>query len=195
MQRTLIKSNGQKLMLKLNIGCGDSKIDGYINIDAERKCKPDIVLDITEEQLPHKANTVDEILFFHCIEHIRKLLHRKILLEFYRVLKNDSKLYITYPNFWECAQRWHANSSGRREFWEATLFGRQLYSGDYHVCAMSPEYLTALLYECGFEVLISKPEPDEAYNTMTIAAKSGKPMSFYEDIVAQDMQNMVVKEK
>ena len=179
-------------MLKLNIGCGSNKIDDYVNIDSERNCKPDIELNVIKEQLPYTGGVISEILFFHCIEHIEKRLHRKVLCEFNRVLKLDGKLYISYPNFWECAQRWHDNTDGMRGFWEATLYGRQLYKDDYHVCAMSPDYLTALLYDCGFEVIASNPEPDEPYNIVTIALKNGEPMPFYEDIIARDFRNMKV---
>lgn len=181
--------------MKLNLGCGDNKIPGYINIDGERKVKPDVVLDFRLKPLPYKDNSAEEVLLFHCIEHIQKLLHHKVLLEVQRVLKPDGLFYISYPDFWECAQRWKNNTGGQRRFWEATLYGRQLYKGDYHVCAMDRDELTALLYECGFKNVMNFPEPGQEFNTVTIAMKDKKgPVPTYETIAGQDTKNMVVKE-
>lgn len=181
--------------LKLNVGCGTNKIKGYVNIDRAKLCKPDLLLDITTRHLPYKVATVDEIVFFHCIEHIRKWLHRGVLQEFSRVLKPYGRLYISYPNFWECAKRWHDNENGQKTFWEATLYGRQLYPGDSHVCAMNPDQLTNTLYECGFHEVISNPESDEPYNTITSAIKKGPPIPSYETVVARDLQSMVINKE
>jgi len=178
--------------MKLNLGCGSTKIKGYINIDVEKSCKPDLVFDFTRKNLPYKIESVDEILFFHCIEHIRKKYHRKILLDCARVLKLGGKIYISYPNFWECAQRWHENTGGLKDFWEATLYGRQLYESDFHVCAMNPDELTNLLYECGFRDIVSKPESEEIYNTITTGVKSKPPSPSYETTVAEDFKRMKV---
>jgi SAM-dependent methyltransferase len=183
----------KKRELRLNIGCGSNKISGYVNIDAEKTCKPDILLDITRNLLPYKIGTVDEILFFHSIEHISKALHRPVLLEFARVLKPCAKLIISYPNFWECAKRWFKNTNGQRTFWEATLYGRQLYPGDFHVCAMNPDELTSMLYECGFKNVKSFPEPIEVFNTVTTCIKNPNgPIPTYETVIANDMKNMLV---
>lgn len=179
--------------MKLNLGSGSTKIKGYVNIDAERNCKPDLVLDFTRKSLPYKVQSVDEILFFHCIEHIPKRYHRKILLECARVLRLGAKIYISYPNFWECAQRWHQNTAGLKNFWEATLYGRQLYETDFHVCAMCPDELTELLYQCGFTDVFSSPEFEEPYNTITVGVKTRSPLPFYEDIMRKDLANMKVE--
>ena len=179
--------------LKLNVGCGTTKIKGYINIDRAKICKPNLLLDITREHLPYKVGTVDEILFFHSIEHIRKWYHKVVLLEFSRVLKDGGRLYVSYPNLWECVRRWHTNANGQRQFWEATIYGRQLYPGDYHVAAISSDELTNTLYECGFTDVTSNPESDEPFNTITAATKKGPPIPSYETVVARDIQSMVVK--
>lgn len=182
--------------VKLNLGCGSNKINGYINIDSASQCKPDLILDFRCHALPYKKNSVDEVLLFHTIEHIEKRLHPKIFLEISRVLKSGCKLYVSYPNFWECAKNWRLNINGQRKFWEATLYGRQLYKGDYHVCIMNPDELASLLYECGFKNVISFPESRQEFNTITIAEKSHNgAMPSYESTIVQDMKNMKVREK
>lgn len=174
--------------LQLNIGCGSNKIEGFINIDTEESCKPDLLHNIMEAPLPYEKGSVDKIVFFHCIEHVRKCYHRGILLEFHRVLKVDGILLISYPNFWECAQRWHENTGAQRRFWEATLYGRQLYETDYHICAMSPDELGETLYQSGFKNVKHTPELREIYNTITSAVNSSIVIPTYEEVVSTGMQ-------
>ena len=63
--------NGSKTAVKLNLGCGDKILEGYINIDtaSERKeRKPDIIADIRDLK-KIKTAIADEILAVHVIEH------------------------------------------------------------------------------------------------------------------------------
>lgn len=172
--------------MKLNLGCGSNKIKGYINIDCEKSCKPDKVWNFIKKPLPFRKNSVKEILFFHTIEHIRKIYHKQLLLDFHRVLAPGGHLYISYPNFWECAQRWHDNTAGQRTFWEATIYGRQLYGSDFHVCAIDPNELTFMLTEAGFIDIKTNPECLEEFNSITVAVKSNHQFVEYEKILAND---------
>jgi|GEM_PF-1906114 len=38
--------------LKLNIGCGFNKIDGYVNVDAFPDCSPDVLWDLETTPWP-----------------------------------------------------------------------------------------------------------------------------------------------
>lgn len=178
-------------MLKLNLGCGHNKLEGYINIDGNKHCKPDRVCNIIRK-LPFRKNSVDEVLLFHTIEHIQKIYHRQIFMELSRIMVNGGILYVSYPNFWECAKRWYENYKGHKQFWEATLYGRQLSKYDYHVCAMNPDELTELLYECGFGEVKSFSETEEDYNTVTYCIKKKEPMDSYENLLGADTRSMIV---
>ncbi len=79
--------------IKLNIGCGKHKKDGYINIDISPKYKPDIVASATH--LPFKSNSVDEIYTSHMVEHVPNF--EKAMREMHRILKPGGKLYIVVP--------------------------------------------------------------------------------------------------
>lgn len=79
--------------VRLNIGCGAKKLDGYINIDVSKKHKPDIVADM--RQLPFKSNSVDEIYADNVLEHMSDFVGA--MKEMHRVLKKGGKLFIIVP--------------------------------------------------------------------------------------------------
>lgn len=173
--------------MKLNIGCGPNKIEGYINIDSEECVHPDLIHDITEGPLPYEDGSVDEITFFHCIEHVSKVAHEIILMDFRRVLKDGGRIYISYPNFRKCAQNWLVNKDGNRAFWEKTIYGRQIHKGDYHVAAITPDYMAELLLHCGFDSILSIDEENDDYNTITTAKKILNAPISYEEVVKQQV--------
>ena len=181
---------------KLNLGCGVNKLDGYINIDMAPNVAPDKCFDFTSCRWPFKDGTVDEIVIFHTIEHIRKPLHNYVISECGRVLKKGGLLLISFPDFWECAKNWHDNLRGARDFWEATLFGRQMFPSDYHVCAMCPDELKEILISWGFSsIRMLKEDPPNEFNTIMAAIKLKKAYTRYEDLIKEDVGNMAVVEK
>jgi len=80
--------------MKLNLGCGEHKIKGYINCDILEEVKPDIRLDLTKK-LPFADNSIDEIYMNHVLEHI--LNYGFLLNEIWRVCKKNSKITIHVP--------------------------------------------------------------------------------------------------
>jgi predicted SAM-dependent methyltransferase len=172
---------------KLNLGCGSNKLPGYINIDVEPSCNPDIVFDFVNKKLPYGDDSIDEIVFFHCIEHINKNLHQRLLTDLWRVLKFGGELYISYPEFTKCYENWKSNHRGQKKFWEATIFGRQAYPSDFHVCIMHTPDFEKLLTNVGFKNILSTPEAAELHNTVINCQKKSKPTG-YEDVLRTDME-------
>lgn len=184
-----------KRLIRLNLGCGANKIPSYINIDVEKSVNPDRVCDFVKEPLPFKTGAVDEVVMFHTIEHIEKRKHRRIFLEINRVLKRGGVMLMSYPEFTKCAENFITNYKGMRSFWEATVFGRQLFPADFHVCAMYTPELLMTLKECGFENVEASSEAVEKHNTVVRAIKT-QPFKNYEALCADDMKRTkVVLEK
>ena len=86
--------------MKLNLGCGYNKLEGYVNVDLDPLCKPDILADL-EKPLPFDDNSIDEINLFHVLEHIGAdtQTYFAIWREFYRILKHDGILKIVVPHW------------------------------------------------------------------------------------------------
>ncbi len=71
--------------LKIDIGCGKNKKEGYIGIDIDPESKADIIASALN--MPFGDNSVDEIYSRHMIEHLTPDEAEKFFNEIYRVLK------------------------------------------------------------------------------------------------------------
>ncbi len=80
---------------KLNLGCGNKQIEGFIGVDRFFCKGVDIIADI--ENLPFKESIIDEVLLDNVIEHILDI--SKAMQEIYRITKNNSLVKIRTPHF------------------------------------------------------------------------------------------------
>lgn len=53
--------------MKLNLGCGEYRQDGWVNIDAYPGAGPDVVADLAS--LPFEDGTAEAVYCGHCLEH------------------------------------------------------------------------------------------------------------------------------
>lgn len=172
-------------MSVLNLGCGSSKITGATNVDVNPITKCELVFDI-KKPFPLADESYDKVYLFHTIEHIEKSYRFAVLREIHRVLKTDGEFIVSYPEFSKILQNWLDNKNSDRPFWEATIYGRQLYVGDYHYCAMhTPEFIEHL-NALGFIVEKHFPEPAEDCNTVVKCIKS-VPLPTYEEILYREV--------
>ncbi len=171
---------------KYNFGCGTNKLEGWVNVDADESVKPDLVVDLTKPPFMNvESNSASQIIFLHTIEHIEKRFHFNILIEFHRILHETGAIYIAYPEFERCANNYLTNFQGKRDFWEATIFGRGLTVYDRHVSAMRSIEVQEMMIECGFKNIKITPEPKEPYNTL-ISANKGVRLPTYEEYITKE---------
>lgn len=171
--------------LRLNIGCGEEKLHNFINIDSNETLHPDEVLDIRKGLKKYEDNSVEQICLFHIIEHIEKKFHRFILAECSRVLEIGGTFLIAYPEFRTVAQHYIDNHQGNREFWEATIYGRQSTIFDFHVSLMDSNYFIPLLRDVGFYCEVTT-ENGQEFNTLVLARKV-RNIVFDEDILRKEV--------
>lgn len=128
--------------MKLNLGCGPSGIDGWVNYDWGvlpvlskmpwlRKLLvkinllnvgyevdwPRIILHNLKNKLPVKNSSVDYIYCSHVLEHFEKYETENILNECKRVLKKSGVLRIVLPDLEKMVAGYTDADSFCREFW------------------------------------------------------------------------------
>jgi len=84
-------------MKKLNLGSGNFKKNGYINIDINKDLNPDIVYNLEIFPYPFKKNSFDIIEADHILEHLSDPF--QVMKELHRILKKDGILIIRVPHF------------------------------------------------------------------------------------------------
>lgn len=81
--------------MKINLGCGNDYMDGYINVDRNNSVKCDLVLDFEKGKFPWKKESVEKIVAKMVVEHIWEI--DKFMNECWRVLEIGGYMYITTP--------------------------------------------------------------------------------------------------
>lgn len=81
--------------MKLNLGSGNNRIDGFISVDLYDE-EADVRADITE--LPYEANSVDEIVCYQVVEHVPYNKSEQMFEEMCRVLKPSGTAIIETPD-------------------------------------------------------------------------------------------------
>lgn len=90
--------------LRLHLGCGERRLEGYINIDlppaahsVQTASGADVYIDITQLILPE--HSVDEIRLHHVFEHFERPLALAQLIRWHEWLKINGLLIIETPDF------------------------------------------------------------------------------------------------
>lgn len=80
--------------MKLNLGCGNTRIEGWIGVDFLSGPAVDVIADLTKP-LPWESNSVDEVLASHVLEHI--VMFEDTIREIHRILRPGGILTIKVP--------------------------------------------------------------------------------------------------
>jgi SAM-dependent methyltransferase len=152
---------------KLNLGCGDKILPGYINVDvvpSRRGAAPDVLCDLHELE-PFQDDSIDEILSVHVVEHFWRWEVVEVLREWTRVLKPGGKMILECPNLLSAAKELLANAEagagpgqeGQRTMW--VFYGDPAWKDPYmvHRWGYTPASLAALMRDVGLVNVRQEP--------------------------------------
>lgn len=83
--------------MKINIGGGFKRYNGFLNLDADPLTSPDFLVKLGVDMLPFDDNSVDEVRAYHILEHIGDGFFQ-LMKEIYRVCKDTAIIDIQVPH-------------------------------------------------------------------------------------------------
>jgi len=136
-----------KPTVKLNLGCGDNKLDGWENHDAD--------VDITKK-LPYDDDSVDFVFCEHCVEHIPYPSAVEFFKECHRILKPGGTVRITVPSIEQIYKNndpdyWKFTTKFQPENSKRGALANIMFKHGHQVCWTSALMEAALFYS-GFEM-------------------------------------------
>lgn len=86
--------------IKLHLGCGNKRFEGFINADKYKTQMSDLVFDIEETPWPWANDSVNEIKLIHVLEHVGQSVDvfLNIIKEMYRVCSHNAIIEIHVPH-------------------------------------------------------------------------------------------------
>jgi predicted SAM-dependent methyltransferase len=141
--------------LRLHLGCGRRKHDGFINVDVDEAVRPDYVLDVASDPWPWTG--VDRIEAYHLIEHLGKADGEAFVRKCAASLRTGGTLVLECPDLGACVDALRT-AGGVRPMW--SLFGNQKTPWQHHRWGYTAESLSALLDAHGLRVTMTGPGQD-----------------------------------
>lgn len=137
-------------MIRLNLGCKDTRIKGFKNVDIEKRKNVDYVCNVNNLNI-FKDKSVDEVYASHILEHFSwKLEVDAVLREWYRVLKDGGILWVAVPDFNKVIEAYKSFGFLSDDM-QAFLYGSMETEYYAHKIMFNFEYLMAKLYKAGFK--------------------------------------------
>jgi len=142
--------------MRLNLGCGNKKLSGYVNIDQSEHCEPDLLLNLENTPYPFKTSSIDEIIMNSVLEHLpgHPADFFRILKEIYRIMKDQAELKVLCPHpfhRWQIVDFTHQKPIDREglEMLDKQYCKKLIENGD----AKTP---LAFIYDIDFRIISSQ---------------------------------------
>jgi hypothetical protein len=86
--------------MRLNLGCGANKLEGWTNVDKFDHFKPDQVVDLESFPWPWGSDQADEVALNHVLEHLgaQPSVYLRVMQELWRVCRNGAQIWIAVPD-------------------------------------------------------------------------------------------------
>jgi SAM-dependent methyltransferase len=82
---------------KLNLGCGEFRKDGYVNVDYYSVSEPDVRHDLNRFPYPFDNDSFDFIESDHLMEHLENPF--RVMRELHRIGRNGCRVRLRVPHF------------------------------------------------------------------------------------------------
>ncbi len=164
------------MTLRLNLGCGQTLLEGYVNVD--KYGAPDVLWDLEEFPWPWPESSASEVLLSHVLEHLGRTPEQFIgvMKELYRVCAPQANVHIRVPH--PRHDSFLADPTHVRPILPATL---ELFSRSANLTWQSmgaPNTPLALYHEVDFEIREFNYVLTEPWRTQLKNGEIGQPEAF-----------------
>lgn len=142
-------------LISLNLGCGKDKRVGFVNVDVDRRLKPDIIHDLAKP-LPFSPKTVSKILLQDVLEHFTQKNALKLLKECRRVLASEGELMIRVPNVNQILKKYKNHPDIAMLFLYGDTSDSEVWGT--HKYGYTPQLMQEIAEKIGFRLLSTMKE-------------------------------------
>jgi predicted SAM-dependent methyltransferase len=148
----VVKKITQQNCRKLNIGCGHDKREGYLNIDVDPACSPDVlIVDGDYSMIPRRH--FEEVVAKDVLEHIAREGSLLALIEWADYLIDGGKLSVQTSSILDIAAKFQMSTTyDEHRNWTTCLFGTQAHPGDFHYTGFTAVTLKVHMLAAGFKI-------------------------------------------
>lgn len=146
--------------MKLNLGSGSVRYEGFLNVDDDANVNPDFLIDLEKGVLPFESDSIEEIKAHHILEHIGDGFI-PLIQEIYRVLKDKAILDIVVPHHRH--EVFYGDPTHKRPI---TVNGMMLFSKKFCKAVMENKHSNSTLafkYNVDFDLISNEDKYDDFY--------------------------------
>jgi len=137
--------------MKLNLGCGNDKKAGFVNVDIQAELQADLIANV--QYLDEIQDcSVSEIYASHILEHFPHWQTVPILQAWHQKLITGGKITIRVPDLKGiCSDFVNAEKINDLKMLVRHIYGGQDHSFNYHCTGFTHNLLTLYLQHCSFK--------------------------------------------
>jgi predicted SAM-dependent methyltransferase len=137
----------KKMVVRVHLGCGTKRLDGWIHVDAQPQPLLDHQTTIDDLHM-FQDNSIDEIYACHVLEHVGRREVIGVLKEWNRVLKVGGIVRISVPDFEAVVDHYQEHRCLQDVM--GLVVGGQRDNFDYHCILFTDRSIQDSLQQTGF---------------------------------------------
>jgi hypothetical protein len=166
--------------VKLNLGCGWDRRDGYLNIDFVTEHHPDLAGDVLN--LPLRSGIADEVHAQDVLEHLGRTSTEDAIKEWHRVTKAGGVARIRVPSLFHAVDIMRrAGTIDVHRTLLQNLYGTQAYTGDVHLTCFTDLTIAHAFHDAGYRELVAELVDTWLWDITAVAANGAPVAVFFGD--------------